>query len=1058
MPARGIWLEQIDKRTRNGKKRVDSADPRHFAVDVTIGSIHYKDNPKDKAEQWKEIDNAFEPAPAPWDWQMLRAGYHIKVKEDFKAGQILEFEKQGETVQFQPMMLEWTNDLDQIQQVSMPTSVTPIVTNPEVDLLPAVGMLSHQGTIRWDDAYGEGLDFEWRCTSTRLIKILEVESFNKLPVPEQYILDGGNPVLRLNLIFAPSKGVDIYVDGEKWNKKAKKQTFNVIEFRKDGEVLWGFMPLRYWGSYAGKDEILQETNEGQSVATLEKRGNKLYISIRVPYDWLQSAVYPVFIDTDVDEQIDDDKNDGSSDNDGANSYANNVIDIGFLVDLYRDAGARFEGVIIPLGATIDTAYLSGYSTYRTSDALSDLYGEESATPEDFSLGSTIISARDRTTASIAVDNPFPGGAWGNFPGMKTIIIELTATYDYSSGADMTFLWITDHSSTGLHQWRDYYYGNHTYGTKLHIEYTTGEEPTEQAVGGGAITPTGALGLTTKITIGSGAITPSGALSTILRFLQAVGSGSITPVGALGRKITIAIGAGSITPVGVLGRVIKIVTGSGSITPSGILAKLPKIQVGEGAITPSGALSTIKRFLQAVGEGAITPSGVLGRIIKIAIGAGSVTPSSVLGRLIKITVGSKDTETLRPNATGDENAFATQYPADSFPATDHWNKVDETPSDEDSTYIEDGGADYGSSSIKISIRENGVTTDSGWKIITASYAPYSQVWAIRPSDSQPFTVGDINALQIGVFSDNGSQRDLFNLPATGASGTINSITVYAICKYRTVSTWLFNRCTQVYVEVDYAGGITPSGILGRLTKISIGAGAITPSGALSAIKRFPQSVGQGVITPIGTLGRNITIAVGQGVITPAGGILSRAIKIAVGAGSVTPTGALTTIKRFIQWVGAGTITPTGSLSTLGRWVQSVGQGVITPVGTLGRNIFIAVGDGTITPVGTLARKIVIAVGGGVITPIGILSIPISRFTQLVGQGSVAIAGSLGRFIKISVGGGTITPIGTLIADYFRKLALWLFHRAYRNVTVQARAYRDLSVSARAYRDLSVEVRG
>jgi len=30
MAAKGIWVEQVDKRTRNGKKRVDSLDPRHF--------------------------------------------------------------------------------------------------------------------------------------------------------------------------------------------------------------------------------------------------------------------------------------------------------------------------------------------------------------------------------------------------------------------------------------------------------------------------------------------------------------------------------------------------------------------------------------------------------------------------------------------------------------------------------------------------------------------------------------------------------------------------------------------------------------------------------------------------------------------------------------------------------------------------------------------------------------------------------------------------------------------------------------------------------------------
>ena len=244
--------EIISARTINSKTH-DLGEGR-YAWDGSIGAIHYEDN------GWQEIDNYFEPGVAPWDWQMLEAGYHIRVKEDITAGQIIEFEKQGETVQFQPMALEWTNDLDQIQPIAMPNNVTPVVTNPEVDLLPAVGMLSHQGTIRWNDAYGEGLDFEWQCATTRLMKVLEIESLSKLPSPEQYILDSDNPVLRLNLIFDPSSGTGIYVDDELWDKSSKIQTFSTIEFRKADEVLWGFMPLRYWFS---------ADNAGQSIATLE---------------------------------------------------------------------------------------------------------------------------------------------------------------------------------------------------------------------------------------------------------------------------------------------------------------------------------------------------------------------------------------------------------------------------------------------------------------------------------------------------------------------------------------------------------------------------------------------------------------------------------------------------------------------------------------------------------------------------------------------------------------------------------------------------------------------
>lgn len=251
--------------------------------DKSLGNIgQYQDD----QGVWREVNNEFVPAAAPWDWQMLKAGYHIRVKNDFTAGQILEFEVGGSTLQLQPMALEWTNDLDMIQPVSMPQVVNPAVTNPPSGVVPK----SSDGTITWENGYGIGRHFAWECTPRRLNKVLTIDSLASLPAPQQYIIDGGNPVLRLNLIFDPSGDVDIYVDSQLWDKSSKAQTFNRIEFRKGGKVLWSFMPLMYRDS--GK-------SEEQSPAALEKSGNSLYISIRVPYEWLQNAVYPVFIDADV---------------------------------------------------------------------------------------------------------------------------------------------------------------------------------------------------------------------------------------------------------------------------------------------------------------------------------------------------------------------------------------------------------------------------------------------------------------------------------------------------------------------------------------------------------------------------------------------------------------------------------------------------------------------------------------------------------------------------------------------------------------------------------------
>ena len=450
--------ELIEKRTRNSKTH--SLGGRKYAWDGTIGSIHYWE------DGWKEIDNVFESAQAPWDWQMLKAGYHIRVKEDFTAWQIIEFEKQGETIQFQPMALEWTNDLDQIQPIAMPHEVAPVITNPEVDLLPAVGMPSHQGTIRWNDGYGEGLDFEWRCTSTRLVKILEIENFNKLSTPEQWIIDGGNPVLRLNLIFDPSN-VDIYVDGEIWDKKVKKQTFNVIEFRKDGEVLWGFMPLRYWGSGEG------ENNEGQSVATLKKRGNSLYISIRVPYEWLQTAVYPVLVDTDVDEVVE-----ASSDDCGTTEEWIGLINAYHGID--RDDRTynfytRFLTVDIAKDSTIDHAYpdLCAQNTEAGGSSLRIVGIDE----PDTNTFSTQVDADGRAMTTAHVDWALGGIIAGQWYGrtndpqdIKDVIEEIVGQAD----------WVANHALAikvynlvwgaykRIYTWD---YNDHSLAPKLHIEYT-----------------------------------------------------------------------------------------------------------------------------------------------------------------------------------------------------------------------------------------------------------------------------------------------------------------------------------------------------------------------------------------------------------------------------------------------------------------------------------------------------------------------------------------------------------------------------------------------------------
>ena len=165
-----------------------------------------------------------------------------------------------------------------------------------------------------------------------------------------------------------------------------------------------------------------------------------------------------------------------------------------------------------------------------------------------------------------------------------------------------------------------------------------------------------------------------------------------------------------------------------------------------------------------------------------------------------------TETLRPNAAGDETSIEAQFPASTF----HWDKVDEASADDNTTYVRNPTNAYqrdlyalpassGSGIInkitihfrcwagnmvvnraKASIKSNSTITDGDEKTFAdfGTWYNFTQEWTINPADSEAWEWSDINTLQIGI--------SLLG-KLEGPAETI---------------------CTHVYVEVDYTEGTIP----------------------------------------------------------------------------------------------------------------------------------------------------------------------------------------------------------------------------------------------------------
>ena len=143
-----------------------------------------------------------------------------------------------------------------------------------------------------------------------------------------------------------------------------------------------------------------------------------------------------------------------------------------------------------------------------------------------------------------------------------------------------------------------------------------------------------------------------------------------------------------------------------------------------------------------------------------------------------------TETLRPNAAGDETSIGYQLPNDGQP---HWQKVDEASADDASTKVYSSAVggyqrdlyNLPASSIpsgatinfikiyfrcqsyntvkkaKPSLKSNSTVTDGTERTLTTAFGTFSQQWNTNPADSGAWEEADIDALQIGVslYSDN-----------------------------------------------------------------------------------------------------------------------------------------------------------------------------------------------------------------------------------------------------------------------------------------------------------------
>ena len=206
-----------------------------------------------------------------YEYEMIGI-YEAYFNDNPTQAQVIKFILTGTEITFQPMALNWRNDLNQLQQINMIQSVTGTPSN---------------NIFSYDNAYGTGIHLTYITEETQIKERLWINQFSDLTNPEQYIIDGGNPYLELNFLIT-TNAQHIIIEGTEWDKETEKTTTNPVYIKDDNGKTLYYLP-----------KPIATDNNGDTINLtyhFKESANKLYISIGTPLNWLQNANYPIFID------------------------------------------------------------------------------------------------------------------------------------------------------------------------------------------------------------------------------------------------------------------------------------------------------------------------------------------------------------------------------------------------------------------------------------------------------------------------------------------------------------------------------------------------------------------------------------------------------------------------------------------------------------------------------------------------------------------------------------------------------------------------------------------
>jgi hypothetical protein len=443
--ARGKVQEQwpgatVIERGRTWIKHQHPEDPGRFALISSVSPMHIKDTDVEIDTAW--IDRGVSQDPR---FEMTLADYNATARSNIQWGDTIKYIEpiSGANVIFQPESIRYVNQDGSEQYISGIQSVD-VQVNDDI--------------LFWPGVFGAGRHFQWQAQTTRLQKLFIIDQLSDLPTIQPWLT--GDVSLQASF-YMKYEGASIWVGGQQWDEQGQFSTQDKIEFKDaEGNVLWWIDNPRVFDS---------DENETLGTFNVIRQSNDIYIQVRVPVSWINTAQFPIYIDPTVQIDISDTLDDGYW---SAAGFNNATVSnrIGKLSTNPLSLFWRFPGVSVD--GIINNANITFRVAGSTNVVYTNIYAEDSGNPAQITStadGDSRILTTNFVPYDLTADNVWANDISETTPSLTTIVQELVDTYSLSNSPIQFFI-KDDGTTDGVNRIiRDFSYGIE-YAAQLFIDY------------------------------------------------------------------------------------------------------------------------------------------------------------------------------------------------------------------------------------------------------------------------------------------------------------------------------------------------------------------------------------------------------------------------------------------------------------------------------------------------------------------------------------------------------------------------------------------------------------